>query len=381
MRGVLLPSASTEEVDRLRSLRVQAQKNNILLALKELDGNKTVTDSIRASAKHLTMLLEALPAASIMALRLPPVIPVYHGWDQIRVASPEQLLQFYGVLIGAPGVPPFSTIIPGQACVDGCLFMPSLGVYLFNHGGPIAVEVDDSQITFTWFDGIQMSVPNRNLSNSGITHQRLISLPKVEQYTVINAAPGLHHIGQAEWSIPSERLEVLQQGCNILSTCWPDAYASCQRTYRAIVVLKHSHEQLFSFTDGDCPDVLYSSLREPMQVADTMVHESAHARLALLFHKDPLINDSPQELHGSPWRKDKRPMTGILNGVHAFANVCLFYKRVLDVYPEMESGISPFLEKQTAHVKDAWKYMEKRSTPTEIGQQLFDGLKPLVKSL
>jgi len=381
MKGIVLPSAQPEEVDRLRSLRVHAQKKNILLALERLGANKTVSDSIRASANHLKASLEALPAASLMSLRLPPVISTYHGWDQIRVAEAEQLLQFYGVLIGTPGALPFSTVIPTQAFVDDCLFMPSLGAFLFNHGGPVAVETDDNQIAFTWFDGVQVTVPNRELCNSGIADGRLIALPKVEQYTLINAAPGLHHIDQAEWSIPGERLAKLHQGCNILAACWPDSYAACQRTYRAIFVLKHSHDHFFSFTDGDCPDVFYSSLRDPMQIADTIVHESAHARLALLLHKDPLLQDSPQELHDSPWRKDKRPMTGILNGVHAFANVILFYKRALEVYPEIEPGVVPFLETQIGHVKAAWGYMEEKSNPTELGRQFFDGLQRLVESL
>lgn len=61
--------------------------------------------------------------------------------------------------------------------------------------------------------------------------------------------------------------------------------------------------------------------------AVTLVHELAHAKLYALQELVPLCSDVSGVLYHSPWRRDPRPLAGVLHGAYAFLAVCDFYRR------------------------------------------------------
>ena len=136
-----------------------------------------------------------------------------------------------------------------------------------------------------------------------------------------------------------------------------------------------------SVTLGRLQGSLIASLRDPVQVADALCHEGSHTRLGLLLHLDPLLQDDGAAVHPSPWRQDPRPLKGLLNGVHAFVNVCEFYRRRALKEPTLAAAADDVRELQRARVLQAWDYLEARADPTTLGQFVMDDLAAAVEAL
>jgi hypothetical protein len=70
----------------------------------------------------------------------------------------------------------------------------------------------------------------------------------------------------------------------------------------------------------------YSSIR----LAEAIVHEFHHNELYMLMAVEELFEEIRGELFYSPWRDDPRPLSGLIHGLHVFANVKRFLLRALN---------------------------------------------------
>jgi HEXXH motif-containing protein len=61
-------------------------------------------------------------------------------------------------------------------------------------------------------------------------------------------------------------------------------------------------------------------------LAETLVHEFQHSKLAALLHLFPLLDDDREERYYAPWRPDPRHLTGLLHGAYAFTGVTGFWR-------------------------------------------------------
>ncbi|MEU0193878.1 HEXXH motif-containing putative peptide modification protein, partial [Streptomyces afghaniensis] len=61
-------------------------------------------------------------------------------------------------------------------------------------------------------------------------------------------------------------------------------------------------------------------------LAETLVHEFQHSKLAALLHLFPLLDDDREECYYAPWRPDPRHLTGLLHGAYAFTGVTGFWR-------------------------------------------------------
>ncbi|MFD8429021.1 HEXXH motif-containing putative peptide modification protein [Streptomyces coelicoflavus] len=62
-----------------------------------------------------------------------------------------------------------------------------------------------------------------------------------------------------------------------------------------------------------------------LALAETLVHEFQHSKLAALLHLFPLLDDDREERYYAPWRADPRHLTGLLHGAYAFTGVAGFW--------------------------------------------------------
>ncbi|MFC9678934.1 aKG-HExxH-type peptide beta-hydroxylase [Streptomyces sp. NPDC056948] len=68
-----------------------------------------------------------------------------------------------------------------------------------------------------------------------------------------------------------------------------------------------------------------------LALAETLVHELQHSKLAALLHLFPLLEDDRAERYYAPWRTDPRHLTGLLHGAYAFTGVAGFWRdRLVD---------------------------------------------------
>ncbi|WKX13291.1 HEXXH motif domain-containing protein [Streptomyces sp. NL15-2K] len=63
-----------------------------------------------------------------------------------------------------------------------------------------------------------------------------------------------------------------------------------------------------------------------LALAETLVHEFQHSKLAALLHLFPLLDDDRAERYYAPWRPDPRHLTGLLHGAYAFTGVAGFWR-------------------------------------------------------
>ncbi|MBB3075373.1 HEXXH motif domain-containing protein [Streptomyces violarus] len=63
-----------------------------------------------------------------------------------------------------------------------------------------------------------------------------------------------------------------------------------------------------------------------LALAETLVHELQHSKLAALLHLFPLLEDDRGERYYAPWRTDPRHLTGLLHGAYAFTGVAGFWR-------------------------------------------------------
>ncbi|MFD6287261.1 HEXXH motif domain-containing protein [Streptomyces sp. NPDC060205] len=63
-----------------------------------------------------------------------------------------------------------------------------------------------------------------------------------------------------------------------------------------------------------------------LALAETLVHEFQHSKLAALLHLFPLLDDDREERYYAPWRGDPRHLTGLLHGAYAFTGVAGFWR-------------------------------------------------------
>ncbi|MBR8638990.1 radical SAM protein [Streptomyces tuirus] len=88
-------------------------------------------------------------------------------------------------------------------------------------------------------------------------------------------------------------------------------------------------------------------------LAETLVHEMQHSKLAAVMHLVDLLAEpsaaEPGARYYAPWRDDPRPLYGLLHGTYAFLSVARFWSR--------EAGfVSDPAERHRAHVRCArWR--------------------------
>ncbi|MFB7085393.1 HEXXH motif-containing putative peptide modification protein [Streptomyces sp. NPDC056296] len=72
--------------------------------------------------------------------------------------------------------------------------------------------------------------------------------------------------------------------------------------------------------------MLISRPGSALALAETLVHEFQHSKLAALLHLFPLLDDDREERFYAPWRADPRHLTGLLHGAYAFTGVTGFWR-------------------------------------------------------
>ncbi|MED7827005.1 HEXXH motif domain-containing protein [Streptomyces chiangmaiensis] len=82
-----------------------------------------------------------------------------------------------------------------------------------------------------------------------------------------------------------------------------------------------------SATSGDAYGAMVISRpATAVGLAETLVHEFQHSKLAALLHLFELIDDDRTECHYAPWRPDPRHLPGLLHGAYAFTAVTGFWR-------------------------------------------------------
>ncbi|MDX2598349.1 HEXXH motif-containing putative peptide modification protein [Streptomyces sp. WI03-4A] len=107
----------------------------------------------------------------------------------------------------------------------------------------------------------------------------------------------------------------------LLAAAHPERAAETRATVRALVPLERpglTAGPPISATRRAAPGaVLAEPPRDAGALADLLVHETHHTKLAALGEAVPLLRPGADTLHRVAWRPDPRPVSGVLQGAYA----------------------------------------------------------------
>jgi HEXXH motif-containing protein len=168
----------------------------------------------------------------------------------------------------------------------------------------------------------------------------------------------------------------LDRAFDAIHEAWPEAMEDVRTFFRGLLAMKMPAERWNSASTGEYPGVLQLTLRrggEPLLLAESILHESAHAKLDIAMGLQPLLVDDGVRRYRHPWRPDLRPITGVLLGAHAFLAVLEFYRRVArstgDPLAKRE------VETREREVGTALDLLDREGAFTSAGRSLLDQMR------
>lgn len=374
--GLVWPSILEPRADHIRMISLINQRTRLEKVLVRLH---RITSSYGGWRPLVEQLLSALCEISGTSFCIAFDNPF--GQAHRYQNAKDLLIGTALTLIGVPKPKPISIVIPGHCDEIKNLFFPHLGIVLKTHRGPLLVRETNQIIEATWPDGESVTIPIGGIRDQQIHLSRANTVPRLDDIMVLNDLAGLPRDRLRLRNTSYAHISMLNEGLSLLRDVWPEAYDECRRTYRGVVFLRHTQCMTYSFTDSDFPRLFLASARDPVQVADALVHECAHARLASILQLDSIVVDDNRPKYRSPWRKDDRPLLGVLQGIHAFVNVCEFYKRMNLQGPKYDRRNSEILTRQKLNVRTAWREIGTKIRPTDIGSSFVKELASATEAL
>ncbi len=120
----------------------------------------------------------------------------------------------------------------------------------------------------------------------------------------------------------------LQQGWDLLTAEHPAAAAEAAAVVSVIVPLtKSPHGQLSSSSPDTFGALAMSSPPDPVTCAVTLTHEVQHLKLCAVLDIVGLTEPDDGRWYYAPWRRDPRPVAGLLQGAYAYLGVTEFWRR------------------------------------------------------
>lgn len=137
----------------------------------------------------------------------------------------------------------------------------------------------------------------------------------------------LHLNNSNAWEIELERSLSLIEDIN------PSLYSEIRDIISVVipVVSDHQDVHLSSSFAAIMGSFYLSYTQDPVVLSEAIVHEYYHNKLNLIFMLDEIVlNKNDGNIFYSPWRRDLRPITGLLHGCFAFYGVVSYWYRCLE---------------------------------------------------
>jgi HEXXH motif-containing protein len=120
---------------------------------------------------------------------------------------------------------------------------------------------------------------------------------------------------------------------DILADCWPQMEADISNLLRVVVPVRSPQFDVHMSCSSDVfRFAVLISEGAPEMLAEALIHELGHNLLNVSIEEGEVFEGSPphEAILYSPWRKDARPLSGVLHAAFVFERVCEFYRRYLE---------------------------------------------------
>jgi HEXXH motif-containing protein len=139
----------------------------------------------------------------------------------------------------------------------------------------------------------------------------------------------------------------LARAMRLVHLAWPEAHDAILLRTRMLVPVRES--DLVSYSLASRPGVSYVNVfgKTILQLADDLLHETAHHLLHDLQEIAPLLRAGAAtgevQAFDSPWRGVPRPLHGVLHGTYTFLHRAELFDRILRAAREHRRTITPLL--------------------------------------
>ena len=116
-----------------------------------------------------------------------------------------------------------------------------------------------------------------------------------------------------------------------------------------------------------------------------LVHEISHLFLYIISTKDSLVKNRDEEIFVAPFRKDKRPMTGIFHAFFVLARIIYVFNKLQSSIHELPSSSLEELRKRNKILRikfdESVQIMKQSAKFTNLGSEIFNILQRAVYSM
>ena len=120
----------------------------------------------------------------------------------------------------------------------------------------------------------------------------------------------------------------IQQGWRLLTAHHPGTAEEVRTTIAVLVPLASPPQGQVSSSSPDTFGAVALSIPpDPHTCAVTLAHEVQHLKLSALHDISPLLLPEDGRRYYAPWRRDPRPLGGLLQGAYAHVGICGFWRR------------------------------------------------------
>jgi uncharacterized protein len=117
---------------------------------------------------------------------------------------------------------------------------------------------------------------------------------------------------------------------------------------------------------------------DPVTLALLLIHEFQHVKLAAVLDLYDLFNPDDKRLYHAPWRKDPRPLEGLLQGTYAHLAVTEFWRVRAGLTEYDTSEAAQHYEYWRAHTAAAIETLANSESLTDLGVRFADAMRTAI---
>ncbi|AJM76868.1 HEXXH motif domain-containing protein [Rathayibacter toxicus] len=130
-----------------------------------------------------------------------------------------------------------------------------------------------------------------------------------------------------ESHVSKETVDGFERAMALITEVYPGMAREIVSYTKVIVPFRSQHISTFA-ENATMGAIFMSEAHKPFSdvlfAAEHIIHEHSHLRMALIMEIDPIFEVREGALFDSPWRKDPRPLLGIVQGAFVFARIARF---------------------------------------------------------
>jgi hypothetical protein len=242
--------------------------------------------------------------------------------------------------------------------------------YTWKLAGPAQVELFGEEVRLLVRKPRSRHAPRERVPCSGIVLARRI----IAGRKGLRPGPAVRGLG-----------ERLGQSLDLLRRAWPDAWREVLIHTRVLVPVEQRGVVSYSLIERPGTSYINVQDKRPVDLADDLLHETAHHRLHSLEELTPLERKGADAHYYSPWRRQVRPLHGILHATYTFTFRAQLFCRLLDLPDRLpRAWIRREIEREREMLEHSLRYLSdaaERRLLTAAGSRLVDEVGHQVRRL